>query len=242
MEKLYTIIILMFLLVLIIFYTNFYFGKQFYSCSDCEKNEYFYIDVKLPSQNSINKIEKLLNKGTLINPKSNFNNAQGKKINSLILPQNIKEFYMTDKLRQEVSEIIGEEVYYAPESEKYRIFARIYDQPNDFLDWHYDNNFTKGNRYTLVIPISVSKGNTSEFMIKDRKTKEEIIVPIEIGKGVIYNGSEVFHKISKQTKNNKRIVIIIPFYTNYTKSLIGEIREVFRNFTYKHLELFTHFQ
>ena len=148
---------------------------------------------------------------------------------------------MTDKLRKEVSEIIGEEVYYAPESEKYRISEGFMTNQMTF-DWHYDNNFTKGNRYTLVIPISVSKGNTSEFMIKDRKTKEEIIVPIEIGKGVIYNGSEVYHKISKQTKNNKRIVIIIPFYTNYTKSLIGEIREVFRNFTYKHLELFTHFQ
>tara|TARA_Y100000389_G_scaffold181390_1_gene196945 strand:- start:684 stop:1409 length:726 start_codon:yes stop_codon:yes gene_type:complete len=239
MEKLYIIFVLMFLFALIIFYKNIYLRKKFHSCSDCEKNKYFNIDIKLPNKSSINEIEKLLKKGTLINPKSNFNNAQGKKIDSLIIPQNIKKFYMTDKLRKEISEIIGEEVYYAPDSEKYRIFSRIYDNPNDFLDWHYDNNFTKGNRYTLAIPIFISKGNTSEFMIKDRKTKEEIIVPMEIGKGVIYNGSEVYHKISKQTKNNKRIVIIIPFYTNNTKSLIGVIREVFRNFTNKHLEFFT---
>jgi hypothetical protein len=132
---------------------------------------------------------------------------------------------------------VGEKVQYADISEKYRIFARLYENKDDFLEWHYDNNFTIGNRYTLVIPIIIDKGNTSEFMIKDRKTCVEKIIPIPLGKGVIYNGSVTYHKISQQTDGQRRMVIIISFYTNYKKTVIGNIREYIRNITYKNLTL-----
>jgi hypothetical protein len=136
----------------------------------------------------------------------------------------------TDYYKNEVSKSVGEEVFYADQTEKYRIFARMYKK-GDFLDWHYDNNFTKGNRYTLVIPILVDSGNTSEFMIKDSITKEEKIIPIPLGTGVIYNGSITYHSISKQTDGQRRLVIIIPFYTNYNKSFVGNIRQIIRNIT-----------
>ena len=106
-----------------------------------------------------------------------------------------------------MSKIIGEDVFFADENDKYRIFARIYNQPGDSIDWHYDNNFTKGKRYTLIIPLIVDKGNTSEFWIKDKIDGKEKLIDIPIGKGVIYNGYETFHKITSQCPNTSATLI-----------------------------------
>jgi hypothetical protein len=229
------IIIIIFLIFLII---NYYYGKSFHKCLKCKPNEVYFIDIKLPEYKIIKNLERQIREsGSSLDPILNFNNAQGKKLNYNKLPNDIKIFYENDNLCKSVSIVVGEKVHYADFSEKYRIFARLYENKDDFLDWHYDNNFTVGNRYTLVIPIIVDKGNTSEFMIKDRKTGMEKIIPIPLGKGVIYNGSVTYHKISQQTDGQKRMVIIIPFYTNYKKTFIGDIREYIRNITYKNLTL-----
>ena len=158
-------------------------------------------------------------KGSILNPDLNFNNAKGKKLNYTQLSEKVKKFYENESLRRKVSNVLGEDVFLAGLSEKYRIFARLYENEEDFLDWHYDNNFTMGKRYTLVIPLILDVGNTSEFMIKDPHSGEENMIPIPLGKGVLYNGSVTYHSITKQTSGNRRMVVIIPFYTNYKKHL-----------------------
>ena len=233
-----TIILISIIIIIIVLYSNYYYGKQFNICKKCNINEVFFIDVKLLPEKLIKLLEFTIKKnGSRLNPELNFNNAKGKKLNYNQIPKEIINFYDNNYLERAVSEKLGENVYFADKNEHYRIFARLYEDEDDFLDWHYDNNFTIGNRYTLVIPILVDKGNTSEFMIKDRKTGIEKIIPISLGKGVIYNGSITYHKISEQTNGQRRLVIIIPFYSNYKKTFFGKIREFFRNITYKLLTL-----
>jgi hypothetical protein len=223
------ILFLLFIVVCI----NYYYGKQFHQCSkQCKENEVFFVDVKPLQYHLVSVLQNAIqNNGSQLNPKYNYGNAKGKKMNYYDMPKEIRDFYIDDAIRQSVSTILNENVYYADESERYRIFARLYEDDSDFLDWHYDNNFTAGNRYTLVIPVLVDAGNTSEFMIKDQKTREEKTIPIPLGKGVVYNGSITYHSITKQTKGQHRLVIIIPFYTNYKKTWLGSIRQVIRNIT-----------
>lgn len=232
------VIIIIIIIIIIFLIINYYYGKFFHKCINCKPNEVYIIDVKLPEYEIIKNLERQIREGgSRLDPNLNFNNAQGKKLNYNELPNNVKIFYENDDLCRKVSMTVNEKVQYADFSEKYRIFARLYENKDDFLEWHYDNNFTIGNRYTLVIPIIVDKFNTSEFMIKDRKTGVEKIIPIPLGKGVIYNGSVTYHKISQQTDGQRRMVIIIPFYTNYKKTVIGTMREHIRNITYKNLSL-----
>ena len=153
------------------------------------------------------------------------------------LPLCIKEFYENWKFEQITSNAVKERVNFAPNSEQYRIFARLYEDDSDFLEWHYDNNFTKGNRYTMVIPVLVDDCSTAEFMIKDRKTQNESVVKVPLGQAVVYNGTEVYHKITAQTKGCRRMVVIIPFYANYEKGFLGELRQIMRNLTYQQLTL-----
>ena len=230
----YIIFIILFGIIIILF-INYYYGKRFKSCKTCIENEIFYINVLPPSNDLINELKiTLTNNSSKLNPKLNFNNAKGTKSNYDQLPLEVIEFYENNYFKDQVSAAVGEEVFYADKKEQYRIFARIYKK-GDFLEWHYDNNFTIGNRYTLVIPVLV-ENNTSEFMIKDRRTGEEKVVPVRIGKGVIYNGSITYHKISEQM-DGIRMVIIIPFYSNPKKTFFGEIREIIRNKTDKYLTL-----
>ncbi len=229
------------LLVFLILFLNYYYGKHFHMCTECSPNVYHLIKVSLPPEEHIENLERsLIENGSRLNPELNFNNAKGKKLNSIEINKYcpyIASWFMTDEIADSVSKVVGERVTYADENEKYRIFARIYNNNEDFLNWHYDNNFTRGNRYTLVVPLLVDECNTSEFEYKDRKTGKIHTVKIELGQGVVYNGSEMYHRITKQTENCRRIVIIIPFYADYSKSILGELREKMRNFTYQQLTL-----
>jgi len=231
MKAIILFLCILFLLVIVIV-MNYYYGKQFHPCTSCKENEVFLIDIKTLPYNLVNILQNAIQtNGSQLNPKYNNGNAKGKKLNYYEMPKEIRDFYIDDTIRQSVSTILNEKVDYANETERYRIFARLYEDDSDFLDWHYDNNFTVGNRYTLVVPIIVDAGNTSEFMIKDQKTRKEKTIPIPLGKGVVYNGSITYHSITKQTKGQRRLVIIIPFYTNYKKTFLGSIRQVIRNIT-----------
>lgn len=225
-------------LILVILFMNYWHGKHFHGCTKCEPNKIYITPVPSLPTDCLEILEnEIRTKGTRLNPELNFSNAQGRKLNYNQLPECVQKFYDVDELSNIVSEVVGEKVYLAPMSEQYRIFARLYEDDDDFLEWHYDNNFTKGTRYTIVIPVLVDEGSTSEFEIKDRKTRKEEIIKVPLGSGVIYNGSDVYHRITRQTKGMRRMVVIIPLYSDYEIGPIGKIRQKFRNIIYKKLTL-----
>lgn len=231
-------VVIFIILVCIVLFLNYWHGKHFKPCDKCTPNEVFLVDVPELDEYCVSVLEnEIRNRGTRLNPELNFSNAQGRKLNFNQLPTCIKKFYETYEFEHIVSNVVKERVTYAPHTEQYRIFARLYEDDDDFLEWHYDNNFTKGNRYTLVIPVLVDDCNTAEFMIKDRKTQKESIIKVPVGQGVLYNGTEVYHKITQQTKGCRRMVVIIPFYANYEKGILGELRQTMRNITYQQLTL-----
>ncbi len=237
----YIIISIIIVIIIMSLSINYYYGKKFHPCTSCSPNNIYLIPIPFPDQSIIECLYISLKKnGRRLDPSLNFNNSQGKKLNAndltIYCPQLI-DWFLTKSLFNNASNAVGESLQPADETEQYRIFARLYDDDKDFLNWHYDNNFTKGNRYTLVIPLLVDDCNTAEFQYKDRKSQKEIIVKIPLGKGVLYNGSDVYHRITPQKKGCKRMVVIIPLYENYNKSLLGKLREKMRNITYQSLAL-----
>jgi len=99
------------------------------------------------------------------------------------------------------------------------------------MSYHFDTNFTYGTRYTVLIPLYINKENDSYLVIKDKEKNEKKIV-IDIGKGIVYNGDKVIHKVSKQKKNGERIVLIINLTTNPDYSFIGKIFQKVRNYMF----------
>ena len=233
----YSIIIILIIIILFIFGLNYKNGK-YYNSKKTDK--IYYIDYLLPTEQLINKTLNIVKKkGTILDPSKNLKNAKGKKINYTLIKDLIPElveFYLCKKLQDIVSEKIGCKLYFAPKSEQYRIFVRLYDDKDDFLNWHYDNNFTEGKRYTIVIPILVDEDNTAEFQTKESIDKIKTY-KVDLGKAIVYNGSNVYHRITPQKENNRRLVVIIPMYTNYKINIIGKMQQYFRKITYKTLSL-----
>jgi hypothetical protein len=227
------IVILIIIILVFLSLSIYYEGKVFYQYPFSKESEYWIVKLNLPSEEYIEELENKLANGDKLNSNYNNSNAQGQKLSARDLPFTIKEYYLNEDLLSYVSKILNNKVMFGDNSDNYCIFARNYNNPNDFLNWHYDLNYTKGIRYTLVIPVLVDEGNTSEFMIRDRKTGKEYEIPINMGEGVIYDASNVYHSITKQTGNNRRIVVVIPLYTDSRQSFLSKIKSKFRDNLHK---------
>ena len=114
------------------------------------------------------------------------------------------------------------------EKEQYCWFLRLYNQSGHYIDWHFDNNFTNGMRNTYVCNIFTSEGNTSHLMTRDRNDRVKINES-KAGQGVVYNGSEVKHSVSKQKNGCTRISLIIPLYENDSVTILGWFRRLARD-------------
>jgi hypothetical protein len=180
--------------------------------------------------------------GSKLDAKNNYGSAEGYKAIRTVFQEKMPR--VCDKVDKHVTGLIkqcckvtGKNLFKADcADEKYCWFMRLYNEDNHFLDWHFDNNFTKGLRYTMVTTIYVTECNTSHFMIKDKHNRIHIERSKQ-GSGVVYNGSDIKHAISTQTNNCIRIVLVVPLYETLEKSIMGKYRQLLRNVTYSALNL-----
>ena len=169
------------------------------------------------------------------NPNINFNNSSCKTFNFIDISNNcnnlLKKYY-NEHFLSKIENIVNEKKLYFINHEKEPLsFAIQLYKENDFMSYHFDTNFTYGTRYTVLIPLYINKENDSYLVIKDKEKNEKKIV-IDIGKGIVYNGDKVIHKVSKQKKNGERIVLIINLTTNPDYSFIGKIFQKVRNYMF----------
>ena len=190
-------------------------------------------DVSGDISNIISTIE---SHGNKLDSKNNYGSAEGyKAIRSVFkhrLPLVCKKIdKRVEDLIEQCCKATGKKLFKADcKNEKYCWFVRLYNKNNHFLDWHFDNNFTKGLRYTMVNTLFITECNTSHFMVKDNNNRIRTEQSKQ-GTGVVYNGSDIKHAISTQTNDCIRIVLVVPLYETLNKSLIGQYRQFVRNIT-----------
>ena len=218
--------ILFFLLFFSIFLLSY---RSYFSYNDTIN--YFNIDIN----NSEYLVDLLKEKGFVKNPSLNFNNSSCKVFNYFDISNNcnifLKKFYNQDFLNK-IKEIINEKNLYFMDNtiEPLNIAMQLYEE-NDFMRYHFDTNFSLGKRYTVLIPLYINDENNSFLIIKDKDKNEKKIV-IEIGKGIVYNGDKVFHKVSKQNCGGKRVSLIINLTTDLNYNFIGKVLQKIRNYLF----------
>lgn len=161
--------------------------------------------------------------------------SQGKKLayNEIKkLAPTLVEQIESEKFRKIISNSLGEEVYLSNKNDSDRLFTKFYFNQNDNIGWHYDTNFSGGRRYTINIPLYIEKCNTCRLQYKNSKGKT-INVNDKLNELYIYEGDKIFHRVTNQTKNCKRLVIIIPMYNVKDFNLIGKIKTNLKLFFYK---------
>lgn len=227
-------IVVLFIFLLLPFLVNLYEGvlkrpknSTVYKIS----NESFSNDVEPYVDDLIHLIE---SKGTVLG--TNNPHVEGYKITRGEILNNDQELFNIiqnniPEIENFCSNLIGKNLQMADcNQEQYCWFLRLYNKDGHYLDWHFDNNFTDGFRYTYVLNLYVSECNTSSFMTKDMKNKVSVFKS-KTGEGVFYDGSNIKHSISKQTKQCVRISLIIPLYENPHMNWFGKLRKKVRNVT-----------
>ena len=173
--------------------------------------------------------------GTALKTKYNFHSSEGFKMVRADVKSLLPHVFEIIEDHAKRLKIQGLEMSNC-DVEKYCWFLRLYNREGHFLDWHFDNNFSSGSRYTYVCNLHTSANNESQFLTLNKNNRIHVI-PNVTGQGVFYNGSEVKHAISRQNANATRIALVIPFYENHTPTLIGAWRKWARGIIYSTLKL-----
>lgn len=137
--------------------------------------------------------------------------SSGKKIMLNDIDSNITKRlyqYIKQHLSNEPNILLGE------------AFFRLYTD-NDFISWHYDGNHTKNNKYTFVFLLDKSDCNTSVFEYKDNTTGDIKSLDMKVNSMIYYEGDKLYHRITSQTKDCYRLVLVCPVYTGTDISFIG---------------------
>lgn len=103
-----------------------------------------------------------------------------------------------------------------------KAFAKVYRDSGAKMRWHYDQNYSKGKRFTAVIPLLEDPGNTSHLLFR---LPEKGIVPSQLKEGlaVIFEGDKVFHHVTPQAPGALRVSLIIVFYDTLEQTNFQQI-------------------
>ena len=202
------------------------------------RRDIHYFDFPLPSSDAY--MSCFGTHGDKKHPSKNFNTSSCIKLDyrgmAECCPELLKLYFSDDICRVAAASIGVDKLYLNdPTVDVNCIFMRKYVS-GDHLAFHYDNNFSVGTRYTVVIPLYFTPNNTSEFVMIDRKNRIQIL-PIPLGQGVVYNGWQIRHAITGQIEGAERMVVVIHLYDNPKMNLWGKLRKKARDLTYTALSL-----
>lgn len=230
--------------ILIIFLIMFLFFSFRYYCHSKDSNsleKIFYFKINPKIIDNKNLVELILNNGIIKNPKKQlfFNKSSCYIFNFPLLkkylPDLVSKIY-NDQFLDLLRIISGNNdlMFIDPDKDSLSIVVQLY-QKDDYMSYHYDTNFTQGERYTVIIPLFINEYNSS-FLIVNSKNNEEKIV-IELGQGIIYRGTKILHKVSKQSEYGKRVVLIISLTTNINSNYIQKQLFNIRHYLFDKLTL-----
>jgi hypothetical protein len=105
----------------------------------------------------------------------------------------------------------------------------IYDEPGDFINWHYDVNYFDGKFFTVLIPISEAITDTKYYYIDENGVAQSID---QNEGGFIFEGQKVFHMASKLGTNQRRVVLSLQYATDNNINFFNRILMYIKDRTY----------
>ena len=214
----------------ILFFTSVYLYRNYFKYND--KIDYIDVDIS----NNKNLVDIIKQNGTKKDPKLNFNKSSCHVLNyydiSKNCPEYIDKFYnqdFIDTIKNNLNlpnlEIIK------PHIDPLGFAMHLYCD-GDFMEYHFDTNFTLGTRYSVVIPLYLNQENRCFLQIKDQN-KQEKQIKIDIGKAVVYNGDKVLHCVTPQCEKGERITLVLNLTTSSKTNFIGDILQKGRNYMFE---------
>ncbi|MCP5425144.1 MAG: 2OG-Fe(II) oxygenase [Gammaproteobacteria bacterium] len=147
------------------------------------------------------------------------------------LAPSIVAFYQSAYLRALCSRIIGQPVAPTPINDQSSCSLLRYDKPNDHIGWHYDYNFYHGRHFTVLLPLinrhndKADQLSSAELVIKQQS--RETVIPTPPNTLIIFEGAQVFHKVTRLGENETRVLLSMTFCTDpKTSALKNQLRRI----------------
>ena len=143
-------------------------------------------------------------------------------------PSTIINFYQND-LCKIISKLTNLKLYPTDLSYPTSCALLIYNEENDWINWHYDYNYYNGRFFTVLIPITHIETCT-KFQFMDDTNK---ITNIDlINKGLCFEGNYLYHRATKLCKNQKRVILSCQYVTDNSMNLVNKLRIKLKDYAY----------
>jgi len=240
------LLIILFIILLIILFIIYAYNSG--SCKInkkyiCNNNFCLYKEFKISLNSTIkNDIYKIISNKDLSKrvtiktyPENIFNcalpNKNGITISTgsiLKNSNNLIQFYQYD-LCKIISKLTNLKLYPTDLSYPTSCALLIYENENDWINWHYDYNYYNGRFFTVLIPITNNKTCTKFQFMDDNNNIKNIDL---INKGLCFEGNYLYHRASKLCKNQRRIILSCQYVTDNSMSFINNIRIKLKDYAY----------
>jgi hypothetical protein len=155
----------------------------------------------------------------------------GKTIPTSILVKNHPDIILWYKgFAKTISELVNDNVEITPLDLETSCCILIYDEKDDFINWHFDVNYFNGRFFTVLIPITIERTCT-KYIYRDHN-EEEKEKDLVKDKCVVFEGEKVFHMASKLCKGEKRAILSLQYSTNSDINLFNKLFMRFKDVAY----------
>jgi hypothetical protein len=144
-------------------------------------------------------------------------------------------FYQSDYLRRLCSAVIGEPVLPTPIHDQSSCSLLFYDRPRDHIGWHYDYNFYNGRHFTVLLALvnrHLEEDRLSSAQLVIRQDDREVMIPTPPNTLIVFEGAQVFHKVTRLAENELRIMLSMTFCTRPRTSLLKGALRRFKDIAY----------
>jgi hypothetical protein len=125
--------------------------------------------------------------------------------------------YRSSSLRRLISDIVKLEVEPTPLHDQSSCSVLFYEKPGDHIGWHYDHNFYKGRHFTVLVPV-INRGREpnglSQARLMVRQNKHERVIATPPNAMIIFEGSQVRHKVTPIGEGERRVIWSMTYCTD----------------------------
>ncbi|MBI4429751.1 MAG: 2OG-Fe(II) oxygenase [Ignavibacteriales bacterium] len=138
----------------------------------------------------------------------------------------IKSIYDSPHLKGFLSRIVDRSLSNCPSDDEHAMALYSYTEEGDFIHYHFDTSFYKGNRYTVLLTIANESSCKLMYDLYKKsagRTVEHHEVNTTPGSLVVFNGDKVWHAVSPSRKGDQRFVLSLEYLDDSRIGIFGKL-------------------
>ncbi|MSP59216.1 MAG: 2OG-Fe(II) oxygenase [Myxococcales bacterium] len=141
--------------------------------------------------------------------------------------------YRSAALVSLLSRLVGRPLYLKSESDPHSCVLYYYTKPGDHLGYHYDTcGCERGSSYTALIGLRDRSTQIVDcHLFKENPLRPTLRIPVKTTPGslVAFNGSTVWHGVTRLGRGEERVVLSLSYRTDRPMTPVRRWRETWKD-------------